>query len=543
MLRAFARDRARSRPTRCSSWRRATPSASTRSSASRGSAGFRDRAAIRAADRRRAARRRRRARHDRRAGAGLPGRRRSCSSAAASSTTGGHNILEPAVFGKPIVFGPHMQNFAEIAEAFLANDAAVQVQSGRELEDALVDCCRDPVRRARLGAAARALVEANRGARERSARRHRRPAAAGRCGGGHRPALPPWPVEADEHAGIHLRAPRHRRGAAYHRRPRRDSGGSRGRSSASAISRVGGTRQDAGRRRMSRACCCETGERPAILSRGYARRSAPDGVVVVSRRTPALRRSRTASGDEPLMLARAVPGAPVLVSPDRYLAGRLAERHLGATVHVLDDGFQHLPLARDIDLLLVGVEDVADARTLPAGRLREPLAAASFAARRARAVGHDEQVRRRWPRASAWRRRSGWCACRARRGASTCTARAHRRRPTTAVLAVAGIARPERFFEDLRARGWDVRRDGVVPGPPSLQPRRGRRPRGVGEVGRRPRRRDHREGPGPAASLRPLPLPVLWVPLEVRIEPAPAFRDWLAGRLAAERARGREVPA
>jgi len=46
-----------------------------------------------------------------------------------------------------------------------------------------------------------------------------------------------------------------------------------------------------------------------------------------------------------------------------------------------------------------------------------------------------------------------------------------------------------------------------------------------------------------SAALRPMPLPVLWVPLEVRIEPAPAFRDWLAGRLAAERARGREVPA
>ena len=48
---------------------------------------------------------------------------------------GGHNILEPAAFGKPIVFGPHMENFAEIAEAFLANDAAVQVRSERELDD------------------------------------------------------------------------------------------------------------------------------------------------------------------------------------------------------------------------------------------------------------------------------------------------------------------------------------------------------------------------------------------------------------------------
>jgi 3-deoxy-D-manno-octulosonic-acid transferase len=82
--------------------------------------------------------------------------------------TGGHNILEPAVFGKPIVFGPHMQNFAEIAEAFVTNGAGVQLTSEAELDEALVSLMSDPVRRARLGAAARALVEANRGANDKS---------------------------------------------------------------------------------------------------------------------------------------------------------------------------------------------------------------------------------------------------------------------------------------------------------------------------------------------------------------------------------------
>ena len=81
---------------------------------------------------------------------------------------GGHNILEPAVFGKPIVFGPHMDNFAEIARMFLDNGAAVEVRSGRELESTLLELLGDPVRRASLGAAARALVEANRGARGKS---------------------------------------------------------------------------------------------------------------------------------------------------------------------------------------------------------------------------------------------------------------------------------------------------------------------------------------------------------------------------------------
>jgi 3-deoxy-D-manno-octulosonic-acid transferase len=81
---------------------------------------------------------------------------------------GGHNILEPAVFGKPILFGPHMQNFKEIADAFIAHDAAIQVAHARALEEALIGLLTDPVRRARLGAAARALVESNRGAKDKT---------------------------------------------------------------------------------------------------------------------------------------------------------------------------------------------------------------------------------------------------------------------------------------------------------------------------------------------------------------------------------------
>jgi 3-deoxy-D-manno-octulosonic-acid transferase len=81
---------------------------------------------------------------------------------------GGHNILEPAVHGKPIVFGPHMQNFAEISARFLASQAALQVSSEPELIETVVRLAGDPVERARLGAAARALVESNRGAKART---------------------------------------------------------------------------------------------------------------------------------------------------------------------------------------------------------------------------------------------------------------------------------------------------------------------------------------------------------------------------------------
>src|SRR5690606_6026891 len=81
---------------------------------------------------------------------------------------GGHNILEPAVHGKPIVFGPHMENFAEIAATFLQSQAAITVASPAELATVIVRLVGDPVERARLGAAARALVEANRGAKPRT---------------------------------------------------------------------------------------------------------------------------------------------------------------------------------------------------------------------------------------------------------------------------------------------------------------------------------------------------------------------------------------
>lgn len=83
-------------------------------------------------------------------------------------SAGGHNILEPAVFGKPVVFGPHMQNFAEIAALFIARDAAWQVSSASELGVAFKTLIGDPNRCAALGTRARALVDENRGAGNRS---------------------------------------------------------------------------------------------------------------------------------------------------------------------------------------------------------------------------------------------------------------------------------------------------------------------------------------------------------------------------------------
>jgi len=81
---------------------------------------------------------------------------------------GGHNVLEAAVAGKPVIVGPHMENFQEIADEFQAEGALVVVNSAEELGREVAGLIADPVRRSALGGAARALVDRNRGALART---------------------------------------------------------------------------------------------------------------------------------------------------------------------------------------------------------------------------------------------------------------------------------------------------------------------------------------------------------------------------------------
>lgn len=196
------------------------------------------------------------------------------------------------------------------------------------------------------------------------------------------------------------------------------------------------------------------GERPAILSRGYGRRRHEDGALVVSNRERVLEPVER-SGDEPQMLARALPGVPVIVSPDRHLAGTLAERQFGCTVHLLDDGYQHLQLHRDIDLLLVAKSDL-DERVLPSGRLREPISAAAHADALL-VTGPDddvEEIAAALGTEVAFLVVPVFGAPRAIDSRGAVLAVGGKR-----AVAVAAIARPERFFAAARAEGWDVVRE------------------------------------------------------------------------------------
>ena len=270
----------------------------------------------------------------------------------------------------------------------------------------------------------------------------------------------------------------------------------------------------------------DMGERPAVLSRGYARRDAADGVVVV-RDPGGMRADLDRAGDEPLMLARSLDGVAVLVSPDRYLAGRLAEQHFDCTVHVLDDGFQHFPLRRDADLVVVAQEDLDAPRTLPAGHLREPLEAAAAADAFVALDGVD-----RSRLADLARGRPVWAARRRQGAARLAEPSGVPLQPSGGpVIAVAGIAGPSRFFAGLRDGGWTIARE--LPYPDHHRYSRADL-RWIADAAAET---------GAAAvlttekdlvrllPLRPFPLPVAWVPLTLEVDDAPGFDAWLAAIL------------
>ncbi len=182
-----------------------------------------------------------------------------------------------------------------------------------------------------------------------------------------------------------------------------------------------------------------------VLSRGYGRRSAVPLLVEASG-------TAVDFGDEPLVIAREAQ-VPVYVAAERYQAGLLAERSAEAQpkaplnaeesprlkAHILDDGFQHRQLARDVDILLLSGRDLAD-HLLPAGNLREPLRAAERA--QVIAIPADE------PDVETQLKSMGWrgIVWRIRR-------RMQIPQLDGPVAAFCGIARPDQFFQGLESAG------------------------------------------------------------------------------------------
>lgn len=158
-----------------------------------------------------------------------------------------------------------------------------------------------------------------------------------------------------------------------------------------------------------------------VLSRGYGRSSSGTAVVHPNG-------SPAQFGDEPLLIARKLR-VPVIVGADRYQAGLLAEKQFSGKLHLLDDGFQHRRLHRDFDIVLLPAEDQR-ATLLPVGRLREPLSALV----RADAVVLSDPAEKPLNAKSVWRVR--------RRIEVAANGR---------LIAFCGIARPQQFFDALKA--------------------------------------------------------------------------------------------
>src|SRR6201984_2904478 len=181
-------------------------------------------------------------------------------------------------------------------------------------------------------------------------------------------------------------------------------------------------------------------ERPFFLSRGYGGRLA--GPVRVN---PALRRDADV-GDEPILLARL---APTVVARDR-VAGAAFARSAGASVIVMDDGFQNPSLAKDLSLVLVdGRRGIGNGRVVPAGPLRAPLELQLARAQALIVVGAADGA----ARVIECAERHGIPLLRGRLEPDRAVVNAIGRRK---VLAFAGIADPEKFFATLNSAGIQI---------------------------------------------------------------------------------------
>jgi tetraacyldisaccharide 4'-kinase len=229
------------------------------------------------------------------------------------------------------------------------------------------------------------------------------------------------------------------------------------------------------------------------------------------------------------MLAQQVPCAAVCVSPDRHLAGTLAERQLGCTVHILDDGFQHLELGRSLDILVTMVGEIPQGRVLPKGRLREPMDAA---ARAQVLVVSDATAGAASAEAWALGIQSSCGALRSLAPPVEVVPRASSLAPGGPVVAVAGIANPGRFTAALRDAGWNVVGDVTFPDHHRYAPRDvatiAERVTSAGAEAVFTTDKDAVR----FAALPSLPFPLYRVPLQVTFEPADALFESVRAVLA-----------
>jgi 3-deoxy-D-manno-octulosonic-acid transferase len=311
---------------------------------------------------------------------------------------GGHNLLEPAAAGRPVVFGPHIGQWKTVAEELVAGGGAMAVGSHAELASTLRGLLADDGARQRMGEASRAYVRSQQGAAARTMLIVERALEGANGEGviqpsrsGHEPsiargaALSAWlwnggatgllvkrlmaPAAWGYGALTTLRRRWYRQGWLHVvRLPVRvisvgnlTVGGSGKTPVVIAIARL----------------IASTGRQVGVISRGYRGVRPPshdpwlvsDGCSTLA--------TVEGAGDEAILLARRLEGVPVAVGRDRAAAGRLLltrdpSGRPPPEILILDDGFQHVRLHRDLNLLVIdGARTGLEQRLLPCGPLRE----------------------------------------------------------------------------------------------------------------------------------------------------------------------------
>jgi tetraacyldisaccharide 4'-kinase len=279
---------------------------------------------------------------------------------------GGHNVLEPALYGRPVVVGPFMQNFREIADRLLAAGALVQIQDAGALAPALLDLLDKPESAQAIGARGKAVAEAERGAAERTveaaanllceAAPTHPPSVLRRLALG--PVSLPWAAGARLHAAL---------SSSPKRLPRFTL-------CVGNLTSGGAGKTPAVLRLTERLAL--RGHAPAVLTRGYRRQSREPFVLI----EPFAEAAPARTGDEAALLAERLTlagvEAPIGVGADRYASGTALLKDHPLDLFLLDDGFSHHALARDFDLVLVDVtRPLFEEAFLPLGNRREPFRA------------------------------------------------------------------------------------------------------------------------------------------------------------------------